>query len=262
MNFMRFIAAELREQMALLGFKSIDDMVNCIDTNKDKMVLKIGYLRNNILKYTNLTLKKDINNVYKTGLYVKDSITGIGTLTFIDPSTNKYGALGHSITDSKTNVKFEIKEGKIFKALVSSIDRSIDNQTGEKNAKFYFDTNYGTIEKNLETGIFGTYQKKYDNSNTLSIASIDEIKGGDAIIKTMLDDNIVRDFKINILSIDKISETKNILFEITDQELLKKTGGIVKGMSGSPIIQNGKIIGAVTHTVISDNTKGYGISII
>ena len=242
--------------------KSIDDMVNCIDTNKDKMVLKIGYLRNNILKYTNLTLKKDINNVYKTGLYVKDSITGIGTLTFIDPSTNKYGALGHSITDSKTNVKFEIKEGKIFKALVSSIDRSIDNQTGEKNAKFYFDTNYGTIEKNLETGIFGTYQKKYDNSNTLSIASIDEIKGGDAIIKTMLDDNIVRDFKINILSIDKISETKNILFEITDQELLKKTGGIVKGMSGSPIIQNGKIIGAVTHTVISDNTKGYGISII
>ena len=78
----------------------------------------------------------------------------------------------------------------------------------------------------------------------------------------MLDDNIVRDFKINILSIDKISETKNILFEITDQELLKKTGGIVKGMSGSPIIQNGKIIGAVTHTVISDNTKGYGISII
>lgn len=241
---------------------SINDMLNYIDTNKDSMTLKIGYLRNNELKWTNLDIVKDENGVYKTGLYVKDSITGIGTLSFIDPITNKYGALGHSITDSKTNVRFEIKDGKIFKALVSSIDRSIDGQTGEKNAKFYFDTNYGTIEKNLETGIYGTYTKDYNNNNLMEVGNISDIKIGEAYIKTTLDDNIVKNYKIEILDVDEKSPTKNILFKITDNELLQKTGGIVKGMSGSPIIQNNKIIGAVTHTVISDNTKGYGISII
>ena len=183
-------------------------------------------------------------------------------MTFIDPLTNKYGALGHSITDSKTNIKFEIRDGKIFKADVTNIDKSIDGKTGEKNAKFYFDTNFGTIEKNLDTGIYGIYTKKYDKNEVLSVASISEIELGQATIKTTLDDNRVKDFNIEIINIDESSPTKNILFKITDENLLLKTGGIVKGMSGSPIIQNNKIIGAVTHTVISDNTKGYGISII
>ncbi len=241
---------------------SIDEMLNYINPSSNTISLKVGYKRFNDLKYTNLNLTKDENGVFKTGLYVKDSVTGIGTLTFIDPETNMYGALGHSITDSKSNVKFEIKNGKIFKALVSSIDKSLDGKTGEKNAKFYFDTNYGTIEKNLDTGIFGIYNKEYNKNNLLSVASIDEIELKDAIIKTTLDDNIIKDYHIEIISVDKSSPTKNILFKITDEELLKKTGGIIKGMSGSPIIQNNKIIGAVTHTVISDNTKGYGISII
>ena len=244
------------------NINSITDMVNYIDTYKDNIVLKIGYLRNNNLNYTNLYVVKDSNNVYKTGLYVKDTITGIGTLTFIDPNTNKYGALGHSITDNKTNIKFEIRDGKIFKAEVIGIDKSIDGKTGEKNAKFYFDTNYGTIEKNLETGIFGTYNKEYDKSKVLNVIDLNEVKLGSAIIRTTLDDNIVRDFKIEIINIDPNNYSKNILFKIVDETLLNKTGGIIKGMSGSPIIQNNNIIGAITHTVISDNTKGYGIGII
>ena len=134
---------------------SIDEMINTVNDDRNITSLKIGYLRNNELKNTTLNLVKDDNGVFKTGLYVKDSITGIGTLTFIDPSNNIYGALGHSITDSKTNIKFEIKNGKIFKADVSSIDKSVDGRTGEKNAKFYFETEYGTITKNLETGIYG-----------------------------------------------------------------------------------------------------------
>lgn len=244
------------------NISSIDEMLEFVNPNNDNISLKIGYKRLNNLNYTNLNLVKDENGVFKTGLYVKDSVTGIGTLTFIDPTNNSYGALGHSITDSKSNVKFEVKNGKIFKAIVSSIEKSLDGKTGEKNAKFYFDTNYGTIEKNLDTGIFGTYTKEYDKSNVLSVASIDEIELGDAVIKTTLDDNVVKDYSIEIINIDKSSPTKNILFKITDEKLLNLTGGIVKGMSGSPIIQNNKIIGAVTHTVISDNTKGYGISII
>ena len=244
------------------SIKSIDEMLKIIDTNASEITLKIGYIRNNKHETTNLNLKKDENGVFKTGLYVKDSITGIGTLTYIDPNTNKYGALGHSITDSKTNIKFEIKDGKIFKSDVTSIDKSRDGKTGEKNAKFYFDTIYGTIEKNEETGIYGTYSDDYNSKNLVEVASIDEIKVGSAIIKTTLDDNKVEDFNIEILSINKNDDTKNILFKVTDSRLLEKTGGIVKGMSGSPIIQNNKIVGAVTHTVISDNTKGYGISII
>ena len=241
---------------------SINDMLKLVDSSEDEVTLKVGYKRNNQLFSTDLSLVKDENGVFKTGLYVKDSITGIGTLTFIDPTTNQYGALGHSITDSKTNVRFEIKDGKIFKSDVTSIDKSQNGQTGEKNAKFYFDTVYGTIEQNEETGIYGTYSEDYNSKELVEVGSIDEIELGEAYIKTTLDNNKVESFNIEILSIDKESDTKNILFKVTDSTLLEKTGGIVKGMSGSPIIQNNKIIGAVTHTVISDNTKGYGISII
>ena len=241
---------------------SINDMLKLVDSSKDEVTLKIGYKRNNQLLSTNLSLVKDENGVFKTGLYVKDSITGIGTLTFIDPTTNQYGALGHSITDSKTNIRFEIKDGKIFKSDVTSIDKSQNGQTGEKNAKFYFDTVYGTIEQNEETGIYGTYSDDYNSKELVQVGSIDEIELGEAYIKTTLDNNKVENLNIEILSIDKDSDTKNILFKVTDSTLLEKTGGIVKGMSGSPIIQNNKIIGAITHTVISDNTKGYGISII
>ena len=241
---------------------SINDMLKLINTNDDTLNLKIGYKRKNVLKTTNMILVKEDDGVFKTGLYVKDSVTGIGTLTYIDPETNKYGALGHSITDSKSNVKFEVKDGKIFKSDVVSIDKSRDGEPGEKNAKFYIDETYGTIEKNEETGIYGTYSDDYNSNNLVEVGNIDDIKLGNAIIKTTLDNNKVEDFNIEILSIDKDSDTKNILFKITDEKLLAKTGGIVKGMSGSPIIQNNKIIGAVTHTVISDNTRGYGISII
>ncbi len=241
---------------------SINDMLKLIDTSSNEVSLEIGYKRNGVLKTTNLKLQKDTDGIFKTGLYVKDSVTGIGTLTFIEPETNKYGALGHPITDSKTNIKFEIKDGKIFKSDVLSIDKSRDGSTGEKNAKFYFDTIYGTIEQNEETGIYGTYSDDYDSKNLVEVAEIDDIKIGNAYIRTTLEDNKVENFNIEVLSVDKESDTKNILFKITDKRLLAETGGIVKGMSGSPIIQNNKIIGAVTHTVISDNTKGYGISII
>ncbi len=241
---------------------SINDMLKTIDTNSNIINLKIGYKRLDELKYTTLKLSKDSNGVFKTGLYVKDSITGIGTLTFIDPKTNRYGALGHSITDSKTNIKFEVRDGKIFKSNVVGVDKSRDGYAGEKNAKFYFDTNYGTIDKNLETGIYGTYNDDYNSDNLILVGDMENIKLGKAYIRTTLTANKIEEFEIEILEVNKTSETKNILFQITDDDLITKTGGIVRGMSGSPIIQDNKIIGAVTHTVVSDNTKGYGISII
>ena len=156
---------------------------------------------------------------------------------------------------------FYNKNGKIFKADVSSIDKSVDGRTGEKNAKFYFETEYGTITKNLETGIYGIYQKEYNKNNTIEVGNIDEIELSDAYIRTTLDNNKTENFKIEILSVDKDSSTKNILFQITDTNLLNKTGGIVKGMSGSPIIQNNKIIGVVNYVIVDNTSRGYGIFI-
>ena len=182
---------------------SINEMLEYVKTDDETLSLKIGYKRQGNLYSTNLVLARDENNVYKTGMYVKDSVTGIGTLTFIDPNTNMYGALGHSITDSKTNVKFEIKNGKIFKADVSSIDKSVDGRTGEKNAKFYFETEYGTITKNLETGIYGEFKKDYNKKDAIEVGNMDDIKLNDAYIRTTLENNKVENFKIEILSVDK-----------------------------------------------------------
>lgn len=220
--------------------------------------LDITYKRNNKFFDTNLKLKKD-GKVYKTGLYVKDSILGIGTLTFIDPETKRFGALGHEILEQTTGIKFEIKDGKIFKSDVTGIEKADRGSVGEKNAIYNQDDVYGNIDKNDTTGIYGDYSKTY-NKNALTKISND-IKPGKAKIKTVIDKDKKQDFEINILNVDMKHKTKNILFEVTDKTLLEKGNGIVQGMSGSPIIQDGKLIGAVTHVVVDDPHKGYGILI-
>lgn len=241
---------------------SINEMVSLINSAiKDGNKINFTVLRNN--KETNIDLEvvKDKSGVYKTGLYVKDSITGIGTLTYIDPETKIFGALGHEIIEANSNVKIEIKDGKIFKARITGITKSTEKTTGEKNAKFDEDITYGTITENTTSGIYGNYNDLLDKSNLKKVANPDEIKLGSASILTVLDNNDIEEFSINILKINKTGSTKNILFEITDKTLLSKTNGVIKGMSGSPIIQDDKIIGAVTHAIVGDNAKGYGIFI-
>lgn len=220
--------------------------------------LKITYKRNNKEYQTTLDLVKD-GKVYKTGLYVKDSIVGIGTLTFIDPATKRFGALGHEILEQATGAKFEIKDGKIFESDITGIEKADRGSIGEKNAIYNAEEIYGSIDKNDETGIYGTYKKEYDKSDLTEIST--DIKKGAAIIKTVISGDKKENFEINILNINKNHETKNILFEVTDTVLLEKGNGIVQGMSGSPIIQDGKLVGAVTHVVVDDPHKGYGILI-
>lgn len=241
---------------------SIDDMISKINVlNTDK--IKLTYERNKIEYTTTLEIFKDENNIYKTGLYVKDSITGIGTLSFIDPNTKIFGALGHEIIEKNTGVLLEIKEGKIYETNVTSIDRSFNGTPGAKNAEFYIDSNKGTIKENTEKGVFGTYTSELPNKKLYKVATPDEIKTGKAKILTVTNGNEVKEYEINILKLNKSKsqKTKNILFEITDKELLEKTGGVVQGMSGSSIIQGEYIIGAVTHVVVENPTKGYGIFI-
>lgn len=155
----------------------------------------------------------------------------------------------------------EIRSGTIFESLVTSIDRSSVGSAGTKNAKFYSNNIYGNVNKNTISGIYGTYTDELPNKETLEVGKPDELKEGRATIYTVLEGDTVEEFTINITNINKSSQIKNISFEITDEKLLEKTGGVVQGMSGSPIIQNNKIFGAVTHVIVNNPTTGYGIFI-
>lgn len=240
---------------------SINDVDELSKEINSKSTLRLTYIRNNKEYVTHLKLIKDKNNTYKTGLYIKDNIIGIGTLTFIDPETNMYGALGHEIIEKKTSRIFQISGGYIFKSIITGIEKSIRNNPGEKHATFVSKTVYGNVLKNTKNGIFGTFNSNIKNKTLVEVASFDEIKEGKAYIRTVINGEEVEEFQINILRLNN-NGTRNILFEVDDPKLLNKTNGIVQGMSGSPIIQNNKIIGAVTHVVSDDPIKGYGIYIV
>lgn len=253
---------EIGDRITKLNNKEVNTisaMLEIINNNKTNTV-EFTISRNDKEINIPLTLVEE-NGISKTGIYVKDTITGIGTLTYIDPNTKIFGALGHEIDEKTTASKFEISKGIIFGADVIGIEKSSNGNAGEKNARYDKTKVFGTITGNEISGIFGLYTSDIDTSNLVEVAEPSEIKEGKATIKTVIEGNKVEEFDINIINIDKHNETKNLLFEIADKKLLEKTGGIVQGMSGSPIIQNNKIIGAVTHVIVNDTTKGYGIFI-
>lgn len=239
---------------------SIDELVNEINKLENKDNVEFTILRNEVEKNIIMSLIKENDN-YKTGLYIKDQITGVGTLTYVDPETKIFGSLGHEILDNTTGKLVNIKIGKIFESLVTGTIKSTSISTGEKRAIFNQSKTYGTINKNTNKGIYGEYEDKLDETKLIEVGNIDDIKIGPAKIYTVINNNEVKAYDINIIKININNTNKNILFEITDDELLKKTNGVIKGMSGSPIVQDNKIVGAVTHAIISDNTKGYGIFI-
>lgn len=239
---------------------NIEEMLKVIENSNNKSNIKITYLRGNKTNDTSLKLSKSNDNIYKTGLYVKDSISGVGTLTFIDPNTKLFGALGHEIIEKNTGQKLEIKDGKIYSSTVTGITRSDIGKPGEKAARYDSSDIFGNVKENTTSGIFGNYTSTIPDKKLYKVAKEDEVKTGNATIFTVIDGNTIESFAINILKINK-NTTKNILFEITDSRLLRNTGGIVQGMSGSPIIQDNFIVGAVTHVVVDDPTKGYGIFI-
>lgn len=240
---------------------NIKELVKEINNNAKDDMVSITYIRNNKEYTTNLKLEKT-NNTYKTGIYVKDNMLGNGTITYIDPESKIYGALGHFIVDSSTNEAIKINDGNIFKSIITSVTKSTNGNPGSINTNFSKKDIYGTIDKNTFAGIFGTFNKEVNSDNLVPIAKIEEVKKGAATIYTSLYHNEVKAYNINILRIEKNNKIKNFYFEITDEELIKEAGGIVQGMSGSPIIQNGKLIGAVTHVSIDNVKTGYGISII
>lgn len=244
-----------------VSVSSIKEMTSLIDKNIKNGKVNALIKRNNKTKKVVLNLVKD-GSVYKTGLYIKEKVTGIGTLTYIDPETKIYGSLGHEIMISESTNRVEVRKGEIYKSFVNGIDRSINGRVGSKNASIDYQTELGTVTKNTSVGIYGIYNKTI-NKETTSVAKWEEIDLGKAVIRTITDGSKIEEYEIEITSLNRnaIDTNKSITFKVTDKTLMEKTGGIVQGMSGSPIIQNGKIIGAVTHVVIDEVNKGYAVFI-
>lgn len=204
---------------------------------------------------------------FKLGLFIRDSAAGIGTMTFYHPESKRYGALGHVISDMDTKKPIVVEDGQIVRSTVTSIEKGSNGDPGEKLARFSSDKEViGNIQRNSPFGIFGKLNRDIENGimdKPLPIALSHQVKEGPAQILTVVDNDEVKLFDIEIVSTipQKFPATKGMVIKVTDKELLDKTGGIVQGMSGSPIIQNDKVVGAVTHVFVNDPTSGYGVHI-
>lgn len=203
---------------------------------------------------------------YRMGLFVRDEAAGVGTLSFIDPKSNQYGALGHVITDADTNQKIEISQGKVIASSIYAIEKGKRGHPGEKIGSFVTNSPFlGTIEKNTMTGIFGKISGNIVNpyfKEPIPVGWESEVKPGPAKIYTVIQGEKIEEFDVNI---DRVmhnrTDSKNMIVRVTDPRLLEATGGIIQGMSGSPIVQDGKIIGAITHVFVNDSQRGYGVFI-
>jgi len=204
---------------------------------------------------------------YRIGLLIKDSAAGLGTLTFYEPESMTYGALGHVITDIGSAQPFNLSDGRIVGASIQAIHRGKRGQPGEKIGIFQDDKKInGTISKNTKLGIFGNLQKPLENANQnmlKTVAPANQIHEGKAEILTVLKDEQVEKFSVEILklNLNAVHDGKGIIIKITDPRLLEQTGGIIQGMSGSPIIQDDKLVGAITHVFVNDPTRGYGVPV-
>ncbi len=239
------------------------DILSAVLESKDSPVT-IEYVRNGKSHTVNVTPTKTEDGSFALGLWVRDSVAGIGTLTYLDPEDNSYGALGHGISDSKTNTLIPLHDGKLFFSTVRSAKQGKSGEPGELIGSYDTSNSFANIAKNTEAGIFGkvTDTSLLKGNKPYPIAKKNEIRKGEATILSNVDGDEIKEYKIEILNIYHGGEkTKNMLIRATDPELIKKTGGIVCGMSGSPILQDGKIVGAVTHVLVNDPTKGYGIFI-
>jgi len=203
--------------------------------------------------------------IYMIGLYVEDGVAGVGTLTFYEPLNHEFGALGHEITEGVTQTRIDIREGKIIEARISAINSGQKGVPGEKLGTFFQnDRVLGEIEKNNEYGIYGHSNKMLLNpyfKNPIPVAPVSKVKPGLARIYTVVQDGKIDEFEVNIDRVYRQSfpDAKGLILTITDPDLKKLTGGIIQGMSGSPIVQDNQLVGAVTHVFINDPTRGYGI---
>lgn len=235
-----------------------NQLTKAVQKNSHSTSLRV--IRENEKITVNVTpLKSTVDGLYKLGIWTRDSCAGIGTLTYYDPQNNSYGGLGHSVCDSNTGELLPLLSGEKVPVCINSIIKGVNGSPGELCGTFVSSSSDGSILLNTECGIFGITDKISKNA-VLPLGFKQDIEIGEAEIMTTVEGMTPKSYKIVIEKVNyNGTNTKNMVIRVTDSQLLSKTGGIVQGMSGSPIIQNGKIVGAVTHVFVNDVTRGYGI---
>lgn len=242
--------------------ESIENIKSIVEKSNGEDLL-VKYIRDNdeILVSTISPIKTE-DNSYKLGLWVKEGATGVGTISFYNPETNDFAALGHGVYDKDTGELLKIEEGSLLNSKVISISKGEYGMPGEIKGALIEDDKLGDIEKNTEFGIYGSLNINNISSNDkIKVASRSEIKKGLAYILCSIDGNEPKEYEIEIenINIENNINNRSMKIRITDDELIEKTGGIICGMSGCPIIQNGKLIGVVTNVLVNNSEVGYGV---
>ncbi|MGX8699827.1 SpoIVB peptidase [Caproiciproducens sp.] len=243
--------------------KKVNTNAEIIDmvTDSEGRSLTFTLSRNGqVLTTTVQPVKSEVDSVYRAGVWLRDSTAGIGTLTFYNPVTKCFAGLGHGVCDTDTNELMPLLNGDIVPVTISGITKGEKGSPGELRGYFSTDTAMGTLEANVPAGVYGTLNTA-PKGEALEVAMKQEIKAGPVKILSTIDGGRPQYFTAEIEKIDyrENVQSKNMVLHITDEKLLNATGGIVQGMSGSPVIQNDRIIGAVTHVFVNDPTRGYGI---
>ena len=242
-----------------------DELIQCVNNSNGSNV-EIKYINDkNEEEVANILPAKTSNNEYKLGLWVRDAAAGVGTITFYEPSTGKFGALGHGINDVDTYELIDIANGELVNTNIIDIVKGEKGSPGEIRGIIEGERTIGSISKNTSFGVYGnvldTTKLNINKNNELEVANRSEIKLGKAEIMCELENGKVENYEIEIQKIflENNSDNKSMLIKVTDEELIEKTGGIIQGMSGAPIIQNGKFVGAVTHVLVNDPKMGYAV---
>ena len=242
-----------------------DELTQCVNTCNGKNI-EIKYINNkDEIVQAEIEPAKTSNNEYKIGLWVRDAAAGVGTITFYEPSTGSFASLGHGINDVDTYELIDIANGELVTAKILDIVKGKNGIPGEIRGNIDNSIKIGNISKNTDFGVYGnitnTNVLNLDNSQEMEVADRNEINTGKAYILCELDNGKPEKYEIEIQKIFKENnqDNKSMLIKITDARLIEKTGGIIQGMSGAPIIQNNKFIGAVTHVLVNDSKVGYGV---
>ena len=255
-------AGDIIRKIGEVKILSTDTLYQCIE-NSNGNQLTITVLRNGKEQNLTVTPYKCSDGKFRLGINVRDSIAGIGTVTYICTDDMSFGGLGHGICDFNTGTVIPMIRGEAYDVKINGINKGNPEIPGEIRGSF-ISLNNGKITQNTDRGIFGYFDySKVKDLTAVDVAAVDEVKCGSAELICTLDNEGPKYYAIDIEQIDLNSnnKTKNFIIKIVDQSLINKTVGIIQGMSGSPILQNGKLVGAVTHVLVNDPTRGYGIFI-
>lgn len=202
------------------------------------------------------------DGTYRLGAWIRDSIAGIGTVTFYDPATGTFGALGHGITDTDTGLLMPLGDGSVMAASVKAVKPGCAGEPGELKGSFDLSADLGQLHANTERGVFGTMDScEFTSREAVPVASADQVHAGPAVILANVSGDGVEEYAVEITRVLSGGSSRNLLLQVTDDRLIAQTGGIVQGMSGSPILQDGRLVGAVTHVLVDNPQRGYGILI-